>query len=167
MRKAFDGQDIVDLYITALAEQPGITNYQIGYYVSNVDYTHLTGVTYSPNAGGFRFRMETDVFGKYPICQYVIVTADGEMKFKDKGQWFVHEFAFFNTFTEAHEYLKRGKECDLCGQWFVAVEEFLGDHSEGFPDDCPICRAATLKADKYLARQEKENEMKTAEALGW
>lgn len=101
--KAFDGQDIIDLYIKALSSEQCITRMEITRYIEN--NTKIALVQFVADSG-FLFRMETAVpFFCVPICQYVTVTGDGEMKFRKDDQWFIPGDILFDTFDEALNYL--------------------------------------------------------------
>lgn len=104
--KAFYDQNIIDLYIAALSsEQPGISAEDTARHIKG--HTKITQVQYVAG-GSFRFRIETGIsFCDEPICQYVIVTAAGKMKFREdgEGRWFVPGDILFETFGEALDYL--------------------------------------------------------------
>lgn len=100
---AYDGQDITELYYSALQETKIITQEEI---VNWVNFrTKITLVQFQSR--GFQFRMETTIKTDWPpICQYVLVDCDGRMKFReDLEPWFLPGDTLFKTFGSALAFL--------------------------------------------------------------
>lgn len=105
---AYDGQDIVQLYYSALQETEIITQEEIANWVEF--RTKITLVQF--RSRGFQFRMETTIRTDWaPICQYVLIDCDGIIKFReDLEPWFLPGDMLFKTFGSALDFLaKRAK----------------------------------------------------------
>lgn len=105
---ACEGQDIFDLYYSALEENSPITPEEI---ISWVKFrTKITRVQFY-GQGSFQFRMETVIRDDWPpICQYVVVNCNGVMLFrKDLEQWFLPGDMIFKTFRSVLDFLFKAR----------------------------------------------------------
>ena len=99
---AYEGQGIIELYISALSNQTDISQDEIDYWVdgnTNITYAQFT-------RKGIQFRMSTDVKRSLPICQYVTVSSMGEIGFRLYNNWFVPGDICFDTFRAALRYIE-------------------------------------------------------------
>lgn len=105
--KMFEGQDVVEHYIEALATSGTITQDEIDIWVRF--HTIVELVQYQGN-GKYQFRLKSEIIGdRPPICQYVTINRDGAMKFRKDHPWFVSGDLLFETFGKALEYVIAAK----------------------------------------------------------